>query len=163
MDGSGRSDERWAPAPRPALQAPCLRSYRLGTRQPLAPVSLPRPAPAQALVQRRHADDLGATTAFACSVAEAALAHVVGDKVEAAYRRGDLFEKRRKLMAAWATFCTTPAEGVKVIPMAGGRALKSLENRLLSIRANHFSRPRSCLNLTLFCRCVVALPSWAIY
>ena len=33
-------------------------------------------------------------------VAEAALAHVVGDKVEAAYRRGDLFEKRRKLMSA---------------------------------------------------------------
>lgn len=34
-------------------------------------------------------------------VAEAALAHVVGDKVEAAYRRGDLFEKRRKLMEEW--------------------------------------------------------------
>jgi hypothetical protein len=38
-------------------------------------------------------------------VAEAALAHVVGDKVEAAYRRGDLFEKRRRLMGAWATHC----------------------------------------------------------
>ena len=35
-------------------------------------------------------------------VVEMALAHVVGDKVEAAYRRGDLFEKRRKLMAEWA-------------------------------------------------------------
>ena len=35
-------------------------------------------------------------------VAEAALAHVVGDKVEAAYRRGDLFEKRRELMEGWA-------------------------------------------------------------
>jgi hypothetical protein len=33
-----------------------------------------------------------------------ALAHVVGDKVEAAYRRGDLFEKRRQLMDAWARF-----------------------------------------------------------
>jgi hypothetical protein len=61
------------------------------------------------------------TTAFAGSVAEAALGHVVGDKVEAAYRRGDLFEKRRKLMAVWATFCMTPAEGAKVIPI-GGRA-----------------------------------------
>ena len=30
----------------------------------------------------------------------------VGDKVEAAYRRGDLFEKRRELMNAWATICT---------------------------------------------------------
>jgi integrase len=49
------------------------------------------------------------TTTFAGTVAEAALAHVVGDKVEAAYRRGDLFEKRRKLMTAWATLCTTPA------------------------------------------------------
>jgi hypothetical protein len=41
------------------------------------------------------------TTNYSGAVAEAASAHVVGDKVEAAYRRGDLFEKRRKLMAAW--------------------------------------------------------------
>lgn len=38
-------------------------------------------------------------------IAEAALAHVVGDKVEAAYRRGDLFEKRAALMADWARYC----------------------------------------------------------
>jgi integrase len=58
------------------------------------------------------------TTNYAGTVAEAALAHVVGDKVEAAYRRGDLFEKRRRLMNAWATFCTTPAaEHGKVINM----------------------------------------------
>jgi integrase len=44
-------------------------------------------------------------TAFPTEVAEAALAHVVSDKVEAAYRRGDLFEKRRKLMDAWAAYC----------------------------------------------------------
>jgi integrase len=44
-------------------------------------------------------------TNFPREVAEAALAHVVGDKVEAAYRRGDLFEKRRRLMDAWATHC----------------------------------------------------------
>jgi hypothetical protein len=36
-----------------------------------------------------------------------ALAHTIGDKVEAAYRRGDMFEKRRRLMQQWATFCTT--------------------------------------------------------
>ena len=42
-------------------------------------------------------------------VAEMALAHAVGDKVEAAYRRGDLFEKRRQLMDAWSRFCTAPA------------------------------------------------------
>jgi integrase len=43
-------------------------------------------------------------TDFAGEVAEAALAHAVGSKVEAAYRRGDLFEKRRALMAEWALF-----------------------------------------------------------
>ena len=44
---------------------------------------------------------------------EAALAHVVGDKVEAAYRRGDLFEKRRRLMEAWAEYCAErPAAGL---------------------------------------------------
>jgi integrase len=38
-------------------------------------------------------------------VAEAALAHMVGDKTEAAYRRGNLLEKRRGLMADWGRFC----------------------------------------------------------
>jgi hypothetical protein len=37
-----------------------------------------------------------------------ALAHTVADKVEAAYRRGDMFEKRRELMDAWARFCAEP-------------------------------------------------------
>jgi hypothetical protein len=40
---------------------------------------------------------------------EMALAHAVENKVEAAYRRDDLFDKRRKLMDAWAGFCTAPA------------------------------------------------------
>jgi integrase len=44
-------------------------------------------------------------TSFPSEVREMALAHVVGDKVEAAYRRGDLFEKRRQLAEAWAAFC----------------------------------------------------------
>jgi integrase len=47
-------------------------------------------------------------TNFPSEVAEMALAHAVGDKVEAAYRRGDLFERRRRMMTAWATFCATP-------------------------------------------------------
>ena len=42
-------------------------------------------------------------------VAEAALAHVISDKTEAAYRRGDLFEKRRKLMQQWAQHCNRTA------------------------------------------------------
>jgi integrase len=48
-------------------------------------------------------------TNFPSEVAEMALAHAVGDKVEAAYRRGDLFEKRRALMDQWATVCGMPA------------------------------------------------------
>jgi integrase len=46
-------------------------------------------------------------TNFPSEVAEMALAHAVGDKVEAAYRRGDLFEKRVRLMADWAAFCSS--------------------------------------------------------
>ncbi len=41
-----------------------------------------------------------------------ALAHVVGDKVEAAYRRGDLFGKRIALMADWAIFCGSGADSI---------------------------------------------------
>lgn len=44
-------------------------------------------------------------SSFASEVVEMALAHAIGSKVEAAYRRGDLFEKRRRLMEAWAGFC----------------------------------------------------------
>lgn len=45
------------------------------------------------------------TTGFSHEVCEMALAHTIGNKAEAAYRRGDLFEKRRKLMEAWAAYC----------------------------------------------------------
>lgn len=48
-------------------------------------------------------------TDFPNEVVEMALAHTISNKVEAAYRRGDLFEKRRKLAEAWATFCAGPA------------------------------------------------------
>jgi integrase len=55
-------------------------------------------------------------TNFPGEVAEIALAHTVGNKVEASYRRGDLFEKRRRLMDAWAEFCTAaPVEQGKVV------------------------------------------------
>ena len=58
-------------------------------------------------------------TAYPNEVVEMALAHTVGNKVEAAYRRGDLFEKRGRLMADWATFCNTkPAKSsATVVPM----------------------------------------------
>lgn len=51
-------------------------------------------------------DWAGETTATAREVLEAALAHTLGSKTEAAYARGDLFEKRRLLMDAWAAYCT---------------------------------------------------------
>ena len=50
-------------------------------------------------------------TNFANEVCEAALAHVIENKAEAAYRRGDLFDKRRKLMDVWADYCATPKAG----------------------------------------------------
>lgn len=61
-------------------------------------------------------------TNFPHELAEMALAHAVSDKVEAAYRRGDMFEKRRKLAAAWATYCGTVARGGDVVPIRKGRA-----------------------------------------
>jgi integrase len=59
-------------------------------------------------------------TAFPSEVVEMALAHAVGNKVEAAYRRGDLFEKRRKLMDAWAGYCAAPAPAGKVVAIRAG-------------------------------------------
>jgi integrase len=47
-------------------------------------------------------------TNFPREVCEQALGHAVGNAVERAYRRGDLFEKRRKLMEAWGAYCTRP-------------------------------------------------------
>jgi len=56
-------------------------------------------------------------TGYPREVVEMALAHAVENKVEAAYRRGDLFEKRRQVMEAWADFCSVPAIGTRVVPM----------------------------------------------
>jgi integrase len=57
-------------------------------------------------------------TNFPREVAEAALAHVIADRTEAAYRRGDLFEKRRRLMGAWATHCQADSTvGDTIVPI----------------------------------------------
>jgi integrase len=59
-------------------------------------------------------------------VIEMALAHAVGDKVEAAYRRGDLLKKRRQLAEAWAKYCTSPpvvqTAGGRIVSIGGGRS-----------------------------------------
>lgn len=57
-------------------------------------------------------------TGYAHEVAEMALAHTIENKVERAYRRGDLFDKRRRLMDDWATYCATiPAVGANITPI----------------------------------------------
>ena len=58
-------------------------------------------------------------TNFPAEVAEMALAHTVGDKLEAAYRRGDLFEKRREIMAGWANLIDRD-KAATVVPMRKG-------------------------------------------
>ena len=67
--------------------------------------------------------DWAAETGQPADIAEAALAHVVGDKTVVAYQRGDLLERRRKLMDAWTTFTgrTAPPDGV-VVPQRTARA-----------------------------------------
>jgi integrase len=63
-------------------------------------------------------------TNFPREAVEMALAHVVKSKVEAAYRRGDLLEKRRPLMEAWAGYCAKPASDGKVVPIGSGTRQK---------------------------------------
>ncbi|HUQ35690.1 MAG TPA: integrase arm-type DNA-binding domain-containing protein [Aestuariivirga sp.] len=55
-------------------------------------------------------------TSFPHETCEHALAHRISDKAEAAYRRGDQFEKRRKLMEAWGAFCE-PRRSAKVVQL----------------------------------------------
>jgi hypothetical protein len=55
-------------------------------------------------------------TGFSHEVCERALARTISNKAEAAYRRGDLFEKRHNLVEAWAGYCATPkAENVVLL------------------------------------------------
>jgi integrase len=57
-------------------------------------------------------------TSYPREVCEMALAHTIGDAVEAAYRRGDLFDKRRRLMQAWSDFCSTPVKATgEIVPL----------------------------------------------
>jgi integrase len=84
------------------------------------------------LLRRMKADDItvhgfrstfrdwaSETTSFPHEVCEQALAHAIGNKTEAAYRRGDLFDKRRKLMDAWANYCEPKAPNVIALVQPG--------------------------------------------
>lgn len=61
-------------------------------------------------------------TAYPHEMAEMALAHTIGDKVEAAYRRGDLFKKRIRMMQDWQKHCDTIASKANVTPIKKGVA-----------------------------------------
>jgi integrase len=60
-------------------------------------------------------------TGFRSEVVEMALAHTIENKVEAAYRRGDMFQKRRQLMEAWTRFCERPKSRADVEPISARR------------------------------------------
>jgi integrase len=62
-------------------------------------------------------------TNFPREAVEAALAHTVGNKVEAAYQRGDLFDKRIRLMAAWADFCATGRTTAGIVPLRSASSI----------------------------------------
>lgn len=59
-------------------------------------------------------------SSFPREILEAALAHAIESKTEAAYRRGDALQKRRLLMTAWAAFCETTPSG-EVVPLHAAR------------------------------------------
>lgn len=70
-------------------------------------------------------------TGYPRDAAEMALAHSIGDKVEAAYRRGDLFEKRRRMMTDWAAFCAQEQQKGRVVAIRKtGDKLTSASSRL---------------------------------
>lgn len=60
-------------------------------------------------------------TSYPREAAEVALAHTVGNAVEQAYNRGDLFSKRAALMADWSIYCQTPVTDAEVVPIAAAR------------------------------------------
>ncbi|CAN5391096.1 site-specific integrase [soil metagenome] len=66
-------------------------------------------------------DWAGETTAYPREVIEHALAHQLKDKAEAAYARGTLFEKRRRLMADWAKYCATVKPAADVVSIGKGK------------------------------------------
>src|SRR6516165_7892367 len=59
-------------------------------------------------------------TSYPNHVVEMALAHAISNAVEAAYRRGDLFDKRARLMQQWADYCANPQAGGKVVALRAG-------------------------------------------
>jgi hypothetical protein len=76
-------------------------------------------------------------TSFPSEVAEMALAHAIDDKVEAAYRRGDLFEKRRGLMETSGAFCSKQSATGEVIRLSKDRKRAGTRGRTGSRLQRH--------------------------
>lgn len=114
-----------------AMQALARGPYLFPGPEPKAPLS----SMAMAMLLRRMKSDVtvhgfrstfrdwaSETTGFSHEVCEMALAHTISNKAEAAYRRGDLFDKRRRLMEAWAGYCASAGSDKVVRLQASGRA-----------------------------------------
>ena len=100
-----------------------------GNGKPIVAMSLRKALPSRR--QRLHGAWLrvgfrdwgGERTNAPRELLEVALSHAIGNQTEAAYARGDLLEKRRRIMQQWATFLATPPARAtdKVVPLRGGR------------------------------------------
>jgi integrase len=73
-------------------------------------------------------------TNFPSELAEAALAHIKGDKTEAAYKRGTMFQKRRQLMDAWADRCSQPIDHAKVVRPSSGAPMADNDKEIQEFR-----------------------------
>ena len=94
------------------------KQHPITTAATLAVVKELRPGFSSHGFRSTFKDWAGDMTSFPREVSEMALAHTIKDKTEAAYRRKDALERRKKLMQEWATFCHTPhAKGDNVTPI----------------------------------------------
>lgn len=111
---------------KPLKQASLFPADKRGTLSPMAMTMLLRRMKQDCTVHGFRSgfrDWAAECTGYAHEVCEMALAHVIGNKSEAAYRRGDLFEKRRRLMSDWATHCASGSgAGAKVTPIRSAMA-----------------------------------------
>jgi integrase len=129
MAGSSGAHERKARAPRPAVRSSAVLKALPRNGERVFPLSnmainqlLRGMRPGGGVVphgfRSTFRDWAAERTAYPSDVVEMALAHATKSKTEAAYRRGDLFERRRKLMGAWAEFCASSAtSGSRVVPL----------------------------------------------
>ena len=113
QDGEPKPDAPVFPGPRRAL--PMSNMVMLMLLRPMGRTDLTAHG-----FRSSFSDWAAERTAFPRGVVEMALAHAVENNVEAAYRRGDLFEKRRQLMDAWSRFCRSPTANGEVVPIRAG-------------------------------------------